>query len=139
MICTASVDGTIVFSSLVEGAAALVTETAPSEELREAILEASRNRIFLCRLAEWEALERLGQITCGRGTKPLTQREQQVCIWLCSRRAKDVARTFPMTLGTIQTHGRAIYEKLGVHSRSELIHQLTCQQSGSSGAGESTL
>jgi DNA-binding CsgD family transcriptional regulator len=60
----------------------------------------------------------------------LSEREQQVAALVCKGLSnKSVARMLAVSEGTIKSHLHAIYVKLGVQSRSELISALGSSQS----------
>lgn len=53
--------------------------------------------------------------------EPLTAREREVLVLLCSGRSyAEAAENLEVSLSTIQTHVKAVYGKLGVHSKAEL-------------------
>jgi two-component system, NarL family, nitrate/nitrite response regulator NarL len=60
----------------------------------------------------------------------VSDREQQVITLVCNGLSnKEIARKLDVTEGTIKAHLHAIYEKLGVRSRIELMIALRPQQS----------
>jgi DNA-binding NarL/FixJ family response regulator len=55
----------------------------------------------------------------------LTDRRRQVAILACQGLSNmEVAETLGVTVGTVKTHLHAIYEKLNIHSRTELARSL---------------
>ncbi|HKH21575.1 MAG TPA: helix-turn-helix transcriptional regulator [Gammaproteobacteria bacterium] len=59
------------------------------------------------------------------GRFSLSRRQMQTCVLLASGYSDaDIAREMNMSLNTVITHNRRIYEKLNVHSRAELINEL---------------
>jgi DNA-binding CsgD family transcriptional regulator len=56
---------------------------------------------------------------------PLTGREKQLCLLLAHNRSRqDLADAMGVSTGTIITHQRSVYAKLGVHSRTDLLAAL---------------
>jgi DNA-binding CsgD family transcriptional regulator len=55
----------------------------------------------------------------------LSRRQMQICVLLASEFSDaKIAHTMNMTLNTVITHNRRIYNKLNVHSRAELVNEL---------------
>lgn len=55
-------------------------------------------------------------------TTPLTERESEILSCLTKGRAnKEIAAHMNISVPTVRTHLRHIYEKLAVHSRAEAI------------------
>ncbi len=68
---------------------------------------------------------RVGRVVASRRVDRLTEREHQVFeLLVCRRPAHEIAEELHIATATVHTHTRRIYEKLGVHSRSELIAQV---------------
>jgi DNA-binding CsgD family transcriptional regulator len=56
---------------------------------------------------------------------PLSRRQMQICVLLVSRYSDAaIARHMNMSINTVLTHNRRIYNKLNVHSRAELVNKL---------------
>jgi DNA-binding CsgD family transcriptional regulator len=65
------------------------------------------------------------------GRFSLSRRQLQTCVLLASGYADaDIAREMNITLNTVLTHNRRIYEKLNVRSRAELINEVMRQKTG---------
>jgi len=110
-----------VFACLIGGASAYVVETAPPDQLTRAVEEAVRDRVFLCRQAEWYAFERLRLVAYMSGKEPLTPRER---IYLCAANEKGIARALALSVKTVHAHVQRIYRKLQVHNRQDLVRLL---------------
>jgi DNA-binding NarL/FixJ family response regulator len=124
VLCDAPSEQASVFSAITAGATAYVTGTAPHDQFVQAIRHAAGGRLFLCQQARWRALEHLRRIGMTRTGAGLTERQSEVCIWLCSRAAKEVARGLDLSMQTVVAHTRAIYKRFGVHGRKELLDVL---------------
>jgi DNA-binding CsgD family transcriptional regulator len=65
------------------------------------------------------------------GRFSLSRRQLQTCVLLASGYADaDIAHEMNITLNTVLTHNRRIYEKLNVRSRGELVNKLMRQKTG---------
>jgi DNA-binding NarL/FixJ family response regulator len=124
VLCHAPSDAVSVFSALIAGATAYVTDTAPVEQLMEAIGHAAEGRLFLCRQAHWHALERLRLLASKPECRRLTKRQLEISLWLCSCAEKDIARCLDLSAQTVHGHGKAICRSLGVHGRKGLMDLL---------------
>lgn len=68
--------------------------------------------------------------TLGHPSNALSEREQQVATLVCEGLSnKLIARKLDVVEGTIKAHLHAIYRKLGVQSRIELLDALDSVQS----------
>ncbi len=121
VIYAACLDTAVIFASLAEGACGCVAESAPPDQLRQAISEAGRGRVFLCNLAEWEVRERLKELAAAAGSKPLTEKEAQVCLWLVGHQEKVLPFLLSLRTSTVHTHVERVYAKLGAHSREQFL------------------
>lgn len=117
-------NGALILSSLTAGALGYVLQTAPLDQLTQAITEGAHGRVFLCKQAQWEALEHLRTIGGQPSRRMLTERQTQICLWLCCCREKEIARGLNLSVKTVHTHAEAIYKKLGVHGRQGLHEAL---------------
>ncbi len=107
---------------LASGAAGYIAASSPPEHLTRAVGEVAKDRLFLDLQAGLAVSEHISQIECG---PPLTGRQREICVWLCSRGDKAVARGLALSVQTVHTHAKAIYKKLGVHGRQGLLERLS--------------
>jgi DNA-binding CsgD family transcriptional regulator len=99
-------------SLLAAGARVVVPATVEADELCAALRLVARGLVGPPR-------PRRVATACGVGL--LTAREAEVLQLLLElRSAQDIADALCVTVATVSTHRRRIYEKLGVHSRREL-------------------
>ncbi len=124
VIYTGLMDAAAIFSALSPGADGCVFDTAPPEQVVQAISEAAQGRPFLCPQARWQILVRLRLVAAQRGAELLTAREEDVCVWLAFRTEKDAAWGLNITSETVHRHAKAAYKKLGIHGRHDLIRLL---------------
>jgi|CXWL01.1.fsa_nt_gi DNA-binding NarL/FixJ family response regulator len=107
------------------GAHGYLLKSSASAELREAIRTVMRGQHYLHPLA---AEELVGMLTAGPGAEvddyeALTPRERQVVKLLAEgRTSREIAADLGVSLKTAMTHRAHVMEKLGVHSRAEVIH-----------------
>lgn len=60
------------------------------------------------------------------GYADLTPREQEIALLLAQGNSyKRIAEMLVVSLSTVQTHARALYRKLSIHSKQELVNHLT--------------
>ncbi|WP_288581728.1 helix-turn-helix transcriptional regulator [uncultured Methylobacterium sp.] len=82
-------------------------------------------------------LRRPGREATGAAVPDLTLRERQILNLICSGLDDDaIARKLGLSRNTVRNHGAALYRKLGVHRRTEVIlwgreHGFPLQASGS--------
>jgi ATP/maltotriose-dependent transcriptional regulator MalT len=71
--------------------------------------------------ADWPDPER-GRLEAGNGDRPLTPREREL-LQLAAEGASgpDIAERLVVSAGTVKTHFRNIYEKLGVRDRAAAV------------------
>ncbi len=94
------------------GARVVVPITVDATELRGVL------RLVACRLIGPPLPQRS---TAAAGLGVLTARETEVVQLLLNRRsAREIGRALHVTVATVNTHCRHIYEKLGIHGRREL-------------------
>ncbi len=123
-----------VFKSLMAGATGYLLKRAANDELLEAIREvnnggAPMSRPIARRVVQFfQELKQLPEtrVPEATGRVPevgmLTEREEQVLRHLADGYScKEIADLLGIRFETVRTHGRAIYAKLHVHSRTEAV------------------
>lgn len=59
-------------------------------------------------------------------TRPLSPRQREVMnLLLAGLTAKRIARALHIEYGTVRVHAHELYQRLGVHSRDELVARYT--------------
>jgi DNA-binding NarL/FixJ family response regulator len=123
-----------VFKSLMAGATGYLLKRAPNHELLAAIREVSNggapmSRPIARRVVQFfQELKQLPETGARKAPGPvpevgtLTEREEQVLRHLADGYScKEIADLLGIHFETVRTHGRAIYAKLHVHSRTEAV------------------
>jgi DNA-binding NarL/FixJ family response regulator len=131
VILTSNENPSYVKSILATGVRGYVLRSARNDELYEAIRIVSRGRRYIDpRLSDSIADLLLG--TTGAMRRPevkrLSGRESQVLREIAiGFTTKAIAVKFGVSVKTIQTYRARIYEKLGLHTRADLVHYAIAQ------------
>jgi DNA-binding NarL/FixJ family response regulator len=123
LMLTVYEDSELLFDSLMAGATGYLLKRTPAAKIVEAIRDihgggspmtpAVARRVVRFLTKQGTELERIGE---------LTDREHQCLEQLAQGyRYKEVADNLNISMGTVRTHIRIIYEKLHVHSRTEAV------------------
>lgn len=130
LIFSIRADDEAVFSALRAGARGYITKDASVSELAHAIEEAVRGGAPLSRSVSLRVVSRFWQAVGGASSiavSSLTHRERTVLEVLCTGASyRETGRWLGLTEGTIQTHVKKIYEKLGVCSKAEAV-RMACE------------
>lgn len=115
-----------VFKAMQAGANGYVLKDCIATQLCEAISTVLKNEIYLApELAT--SFFRMFHFYTGRSLQAsrnlhLTEREQEVLHWLVQGASnEDIAKHLYITVATVKAHLTAIFEKLGVNSRTQAI------------------
>jgi DNA-binding NarL/FixJ family response regulator len=123
MMLTVYEDSDQVFQALSSGACGYLLKSTPPEKLLEAIQEVQRGGSPMSSNIARKVV--ISFRTEGRQTpliEHLSQREQQVLELLAKGYPyKQIAAEINVSLGTVQTYIRRIYEKLHVNCRTEAV------------------
>lgn len=114
------------FKMLEAGASGYVPKRAAPEELLTAIRSAAAGEVYLYpSLAKLLVKDYLAQDHTSEAEKALdglTEREQEVLRYLAEGVANDeIAEALVISVKTVARHRENIMQKLGLHSRSELV------------------
>ena len=126
LMLTVYEDNENIFQALAAGATGYLVKRTPGPRLLEAISELYAGESRMSGHIARKVVESLDRSVPARPSTPrlslLTQREHDVlgclaegCLY------KEAAERLGMTIHTVRTHIRAIYEKLKVHSRTEAV------------------
>jgi DNA-binding NarL/FixJ family response regulator len=123
MVLTVYDDDEKIFESLKAGASGYLLKKTPPAKLLEAILElhngGSPMSSSIARKVV-EAFQTMGP--SSEEAQNLSKREQEILSCLAKGyRYKEIAETLFISIETVRTHLRNIYEKLHVRSRSEAV------------------
>lgn len=137
VMLTAYEDTDDVFRSLTVGAFGYMLKSAEPQRLREAIREAHQGGSPISGSVARKLVDYFhGAASSIQGAEdalsPLSQREVEILRLLAAGHAyKQIADDLNISINTIRTHIKRIYEKLHVHSRTEAIRLF--QDSGGPG------
>lgn len=128
VMLTAYEDADDVFRSLMVGAFGYLLKSVEPARLREAIHEAHHGGSPISGSVARKLVEFFrctSQPTGGllmQASSPLSQREVEILRLLAEGHAyKEIAEALAISINTIRTHIKRIYEKLHVHSRTEAV------------------
>ena len=131
VILTSNENPSYVKSILATGVRGYVLRSARNDELYEAIRIVYRGRRYIDpRLSDSIADLLLGTPGATRrpNVKRLSGRESQVLREIAiGFTTKAIASKFGVSVKTIQTYRARIYEKLGLHTRADLVHYAIAQ------------
>ncbi|MFI6931109.1 response regulator [Streptomyces sp. NPDC050287] len=116
---TGALDGAAVMAAIRAGATGFLLKNAEADELRHAVKAAAAGRTYVSS----GAVARLVDQAAGE-TRPerLTERESEVLAMLARGKAnKEIARELRIGQQTVKTYVSHIFDKLGVHSRTQAV------------------
>ena len=122
-------DDEAVFSALRAGACGYITKDASVAELARAVEDAVQGGAPLSRDISLRVVSRFWQLDerAANAVDTLTVRERSVLEVLCTGASyREAGRWLGLSEGTIQTHVKRIYEKLGVCSKAEAV-RMACE------------
>ena len=122
MMLTAYDDPEKIFNSLRAGACGYMLKRTPPAELLAAIAEMHRGGSPMSTQIARRVVASLHQKQPPAKEAVLTQRESEILERLAKGYSnKEIANLLDLSLDTVRTHLRHIYEKLHVHSRTEAL------------------
>jgi DNA-binding NarL/FixJ family response regulator len=125
LMCTVFEDDEKIFSALKAGATGYVVKHAPIEELLDAILQVHLGGSPMSAGIARKVVGTFHQPSSSSGTDPLSRREQEMLELIAEGlTAKEIAERTYVSINTVRTHIRHIYEKLQVRSRVEAVNKL---------------
>ena len=131
-------DADHIFNALVAGASGYLLKRTPREELLEAIRDvAAGGSPMSSNIARKvvQSFQRIGTQTANPNV--LSPREREVLAFMARGYLyKEISENLKISIPTVNTHIRRIYEKLQVHSRSQAVAKYT-QVSGGRDLGDS--
>ncbi|HEX2617681.1 MAG TPA: response regulator transcription factor [Flavobacteriales bacterium] len=121
LICTVHEDDEKIFSALKAGATGYVLKRAPLPDLVEAVRQIHRGESPMTGSIARKVVTSFGVQPLRNGER-LTEREQQVLDLLSEGlKAKEIADKLFVSITTVRSHVRSIYEKLQVQNRVEML------------------
>ncbi|HWA72009.1 MAG TPA: response regulator transcription factor [Polyangiaceae bacterium] len=119
---TVRFDDAAVFGALGKGAIGYLLKDAPPESLASAVEEALSGGSPLSPSVARRVIRQLQPDAASQTLFRLTEREQQVLEELCSGASyREAAARLGVTEGTVHTHVKRVYEKLGATSKAEAV------------------
>jgi DNA-binding NarL/FixJ family response regulator len=121
LICTVHEDDDKIFSALKAGAAGYILKRAPLPELIEAVRQVLRGESPMTGSIARRVVGSFRQKPLENDVR-LTEREQAVLDLLAEGfKAKEIAEKLFVSITTVRSHVRHIYEKLQVQNRVEML------------------
>lgn len=121
LICTVHEDDDKIFSALKAGASGYILKRAPLQNLIEAVRQVHRGESPMTGSIARKVVASFGMKPLSNGER-LTDREQQVLDLLSEGlKAKEIAEKLFVSITTVRSHVRSIYEKLHVQNRVEML------------------
>jgi DNA-binding NarL/FixJ family response regulator len=126
LICTVHEDDDKIFGALKAGATGYILKRAPIKELVAAIGEVQAGGSPMSASIARKVVSSFRDLGPAGGKGDLlTQREQEILDQLAQGlRFKEIAERLFVSLNTVRTHVRHIYEKLQVQSRIEALNKM---------------
>lgn len=122
LMLTVFEDDELVFESLAAGATGYLLKRTPPGEILEAIAEVNRGGSPMSSYIARKVVQSFRPSRQAGEKLPLSERERQILQQLAKGyRYKEIADALDISLDTVRTHLRRIYEKLHVHSRTEAV------------------
>ena len=116
---TGALDGAAVMAAVRAGATGFLLKNAEADELRHAVKAAAAGRTYVSSAAVAPLVD---QVTSATRPERLTERESEVLVMLARGKAnKEIARELHIGQQTVKTYVSHIFDKLGVHSRTQAV------------------
>jgi len=116
---TGALDGAAVMAAVRAGATGFLLKTAEADELRHAVKAAADGRTYVSSAAVARLVD---QVTSATRPEHLTERESEVLVMLARGKSnKEIARELHIGQQTVKTYVSHIFDKLGVHSRTQAV------------------
>lgn len=123
LMCTVHEDDEKIFNALKAGATGYILKRAPLSELVEAVHQIHRGESPMTGSIARKVVASFGMKPLSNGDR-LTEREQQVLDLLSEGlKAKEIAEKLFLSITTVRSHVRGIYEKLQVQNRVEMMRK----------------
>lgn len=127
IMCTSLEDTDTIFSALKAGASGYITKSTPPAKLLEAITDVynggSPMSSMIARKVVSSFLQTKAEVNIS--LQLLSTREQEILALLSKGlRYKEIAEKLFLSIETVRTHIRNIYEKLQVNSRTDALNKV---------------
>jgi len=126
IMLTIEEDSERVFESLKSGATGYLVKHSTPAEILEAITEVQRGGAPMSGSIARKVVTAFRQpVQSGVGNLKLSEREEEVLLLLArGHRSKEIAEELSISVGTVNTYIRHVYEKLHVRTRAEAVAKL---------------
>ena len=122
IILTGYPDGRSFFRSLMEGAKGFLVKPVSAQEFLSAIDEVLKGEFALAKQVIPFLVQLVHQVRQITQETRLTMREEEILACLFQgMQDKEIASTLGIGTATVHTHMHRLFEKLGVHSRREIV------------------
>ena len=124
LVLTTYEEPSLIFEALRAGACGYLLKRAQVEEITSAILQAHQGGSPMSPQIARQVVSFFHRQPVSKGIETLSDREEDV-LRLLSEGAmyKEIANQLGISLDTVRSHVRKIYEKLHVHSRHEAVRK----------------
>ena len=125
MVLSAYDDTEKVFSALKAGASGYILKSTPATKLIESLIDLRKGGSPMSSQIARKVVEFFQRdIKVEQPRESLSRREQEVLAFLArGYRYKEIAASLFLSVETVRTHIRNIYEKLHAHSRAEALRK----------------
>lgn len=121
VILSAYVESAVVFKALAAGARAFLPKDSDRREVCDAISAVARGEVVLPPTLQSGLVDQI-RAHAGAGEPHLTARERQVLSLIATgASAPQIGRQLHLSTGTVKTHLKGLYEKLGVSDRAAAV------------------
>lgn len=122
LMLTVYMDSDLIFKSLVAGASGYLIKRATPKEILSALVEVHQGGAPISSAIARKVVEFFQKKPPQPDAGNLTRREQEILAELArGYRDKEIADMLAISIPTVRTHVRNIYEKLHVRSRAEAV------------------
>jgi len=123
MVLTVYDDAETIFNALKAGATSYLLKSTPSEKVVEAIEDVCRGGSPISSQIARKVIDAFAaKEKSNKHLESLSRREQEILEWLAKGfRYKEIADRLFLSIDTVRTHVRNIYEKLHVNCRNEAL------------------
>ncbi|RYD71941.1 MAG: response regulator transcription factor [Verrucomicrobiaceae bacterium] len=122
LILTTYEDSIPIFNALKAGACGYLLKRAPADEIVSAVVQAHAGGSPMSPQIARQVVGFFHKQPVANGTETLSDREREVLQLLAEGSMyKEIATRLGISIDTVRTHVRKIYEKLHVHSRTEAV------------------
>ncbi len=124
VMCTSFEDTDSVFKSLKSGATGYIIKSTQPSKILEAIIDVYRGGSPMTSHIARKIITSFQEVDKNLELEKLSQREQEIILLLSKGlRYKEISAKLYLSIETVRTHIRNIYEKLQVNSRTEALNK----------------